>query len=73
MDYKAFIRLRNSEQAYHTLSHGTYRGTNEAGDDIYQLYDFWVSVHENTKGFYYDAQRHKPDYVYSGFFGAQEL
>jgi len=73
MNYHAFIRLRNDEQAYHTLSNGVYMGTNENGDDIYQVYDFWVTVQENTKGFYYDARTSKPDFIPSEVLGAQEL
>lgn len=61
MNYQSFIRLRSEEQAYHTFTFGTYMGTNSEGDDIYQLYDFWVSVEENTKGFYYEAKTTKPE------------
>lgn len=73
MNYYSFIRLRNEEQAYHTLTSGVYLGTNEDGDDVYQLYDFWVSVQENTKGFCYDARSKKPSYIASAIMGAQEL
>lgn len=73
MNYHSFIRLRNDEQAYHTLSNGTYLGTNEFGDDIYQVYDFWVTMQENTKGFYYEAQTNEPVYMPSAVLGAQEL
>lgn len=73
MNYNHFIRLRIDEQAYHTLTHGIYIGTNEEGDDIYQLYDFWVSIEENTKGFYYEAQTTKPAFIPSEILGAQEL
>jgi hypothetical protein len=73
MNYYTFVRLRNDEQAYHTLTNGIYLGTNEDGDDIYQLYDFWVSVQENTKGFYYEAKTTQPNYMASEIIGAQEL
>lgn len=61
MNYQSFIRLRTDEQAYHTFTFGTYRGTNQQGDDVYELYDFWVTVQENTKGFYYEAKTMKPE------------
>lgn len=73
MNYHSFIRLRNDEQTYHTLSNGTYMGTNELGDDIYQVYDFWVTVQENTKGFYCEAQSTQPTFMPSAMLGAQEL
>ena len=73
MNYNSFIRLRGEDQAYHTLTHGVYLGTSKDGDDIYQLYDFWVSVQENTKGFYYEASIEKPSFVSSQMMGAQEL
>lgn len=65
MDYNCFIRLRNDEQAFHTLTNGTYLGTNEEGDDIYQLNNFWVGVRENSKGFYYEPITTKPNYLES--------
>lgn len=73
MNYHTFIGLRNEEKAYHTLTNGIYRGTNEEGDDIYQLYEFWVSVQENTKGFYYEASSTQPRFSPSEVLGAQEL
>lgn len=60
MNYNSFIRLRSHEQAFHTFTYGIYLGTNEEGDDIYSLYDFWVTVQENMKGFYYDAKTTQP-------------
>jgi hypothetical protein len=60
MNYNSFISLRSEEQAFHTFTYGTYLGINEEGGDIYSLYDFWVTVHENTKGFYYDAKTTQP-------------
>ena len=73
MNYHTFLGLRNEEKAYHTLTNGNYRGTNQEGDDIYQLYDFWVSVQENTKGFYYEACSTQPKFTASDFLRAQEL
>lgn len=74
MNYNQFIGLRTHEQAYHTLSFGTYVGTNAEGDDIYQLYDFWVTVQENTKGFYYEAVKNRPvGMINKEVLGAQEL
>jgi hypothetical protein len=73
MTYHNFIRLRNEGQAYHTLTNGVYVGTNEEGDDIYKLYDFWVCVQENTKGFCYEARTTPPSYLPSEVVGAQEL
>ncbi len=73
MNYISFIRLRSEDQAYHTLTHGIYLGTNNDGDDIYQLYDFWVSVQENSKGFYYEANREQPSFISSQMMRAQEL
>jgi hypothetical protein len=60
MNYQTFIRLRKEEQAFHTLTFGTYLGTNDQGDDVYSLHDFWVTVEENMKGFYYDAKTTQP-------------
>ena len=74
MNYQAFIRLRTDEQAYHTFTFGTYRGTTQNGDDVYQLYDFWVTVQENTKGFYYEAATTTPEgFIASEVLGAQEV
>jgi hypothetical protein len=69
MNYQSFIRLRTDEQAYHTFTFGTYRGTDHQGNDIYELYDFWVRVQENTKGFYYEARSVKPE----GFIAIEQL
>jgi len=73
MDYRTFIRLRSDEQACQTLTNGMYMGTNQSGDDIYKLSDFWVTVQENTKGFYYEAKTSQPEYMPSDMLGAQEL
>lgn len=73
MNYRDFISLRNEDQAYHTLTNGVYLGTNEDGDDIYQLYNFWVSVQENTKCFNYEASSTCPDMIASEILGTQEL
>jgi hypothetical protein len=69
MNYQSFIRLRTDERAYHTFTFGTYRGTSRQGDDVYELYDFWVTVQENTKGFYYEAKTMKPE----GFIAMEEI
>jgi hypothetical protein len=60
MNYNSFIRLHSDEQAFHTFTYGTYLGINEEGEDVYSLYDFWVTVQENTKGIYYDARTTQP-------------
>lgn len=74
MNYDTFIGLRCGDQSYHTLTHGIYRGTNKEGDDVYELYDFWVTVRENVKGFYYEARTCKPaGFIPSEALGTQEL
>jgi hypothetical protein len=59
MDYQSFIALPVQERASHTFTNGTYAGTDEQGDDVYRVYDFWVTVRENSKGMYYES-RHLP-------------
>jgi hypothetical protein len=74
MNYQSFIRLRTEERAYHTFNFGTYRGSNKEGDDVYELYDFWVTVGENTKGFYFEAWITKPEgFIASDALGIQDL
>ena len=74
MNYQSFIGLRTEEQAYHTFTFGTYRGTNREGDDVYELYDFWITVQENTKGFCFTARTAKPEgFIASEVLNSQEL
>jgi hypothetical protein len=66
MNYQNYIGLRAEEQADHTFTYGKYAGTDENGDPIFQLYDFWVTVRENMKGFYFEARESAPDVIVAG-------
>lgn len=61
MDYHTFSKASDKVKAYETSTDGVYLGEDKEGNDIYKLNEFYVKVKEDTKGYFYEPTKTKPD------------